>query len=196
MDDGEVPATRVAADRRHAALMSAAQAGDAAAYRTLLRECVGLIRTIARQRGTRPDRIDDVVQETLLSLHRALHTYDPERSFVAWLRAIAQRRAVDVARTVSRHGRREVHSPVAYENYPDPAAPDRAVERVQAGGALRGAIEGLPAGQREAVQRLVIEEHTLSEAAALTGRRTGALKVNLHRALKTLRARLGHGSGE
>jgi RNA polymerase sigma-70 factor (ECF subfamily) len=48
----------------------------------------------------------------------------------------------------------------------------------------------LPASQREAVQHLGIQEQSLAEAAAATGRTTGALKVNLHRALKTLRSQL------
>ena len=39
----------------------------------------------------------------------------------------------------------------------------------------------------EAVEALVLEEQSLAEAAAVTRRSKGALKVNLHRALKTLR---------
>ncbi len=179
------------ADRRRAALMAAGQAGDRAAYETLLRECIGLVQAVAYRQGVPADRVDDVVQETLISVHRARHTYDPQRPFIGWLRAIAQRRAIDVLRSTGRHSRREVHAPLAYEAYPDAAAPDRDLERAQAGVALRPEIESLPAGQREAVQRLILEDRSLAEAAAITGRKTGALKVNLHRALKTLRAKLG-----
>lgn len=179
-----------AADRRRGVLMAAAQAGDTAAYRTLLRECVGLIQAVARRNGVAAGRIDDVVQDTLLSVHRAMQTYDPRRSFTAWLSAIAQRRAIDALRSDNRHWRRELHAPLAYASYPDSAAPDRALEGAQAGGTLKLAIASLPAAQREAVERLMIEERSLAEAAAVTGRGEGALKVNLHRALKTLRAKL------
>jgi DNA-directed RNA polymerase specialized sigma24 family protein len=48
----------------------------------------------------------------------------------------------------------------------------------------------LPAGQREAVQHIALSGLTVSEAALATGRTQGALKVNLHRALKTLRAHM------
>src|SRR6516164_6672016 len=48
------------------------------------------------------DFIDDVVQETLLTVHQARHTYDPNRSFTAWLRTIAQRRAIDGLRRAAR----------------------------------------------------------------------------------------------
>ena len=179
-----------AADRRRGALMAAAQAGDAAAYRMLLRECVGLVHTLARQKGVARGRIDDVVQETLLSVHRAMQTYDPQRSFTAWLNAIGERRAIDALRSDNRRWGRELHAPLAYASYPDTTIPELPMQKAQAGGRLRLAIGRLPAAQREAVERLMIEEKSLSEAAALTGRRVGALKVNLHRALKTLRTAL------
>src|SRR5712691_3126679 len=82
-------------DRRRAVWMVAAQAGDRAAYETLLRDCIPFITRVARGQGIRPDLIDDVVQETLLTVHQARQTYDPNRSFTAWLRTIARRRAID-----------------------------------------------------------------------------------------------------
>jgi DNA-directed RNA polymerase specialized sigma24 family protein len=86
------------ADRQRSALMVAAQVGDRAAYETLLRGCVPLIKGVAYRQGVPPDGIDDVVQETLLTVHRARQTYDPNRPFSAWLRTIAQRRAIDAIR--------------------------------------------------------------------------------------------------
>ena len=61
---------------------------------------------------------------------------------------------------------------------------------------LDAAIAELPERQREAVEHLALAEQSLAEAAAATGRSTGALKVNLHRALKTLRARFGGHGGD
>lgn len=192
MVDAQTPDASRAADRQRGALMLAAQAGDQAAYATLLRDCVLIVRSVARRQGVSPDRVDDVVQETLLSIHKARHTYNADRSFTGWLFAIARRRAVDSLRGTARHRRREVHDAGAYEAFPDAApAADRTVERAQAKETLGAAIQALPAGQREAVERLVLEDRSLAEAAAVTGRQTGALKVNLHRALKALRARLG-----
>jgi DNA-directed RNA polymerase specialized sigma24 family protein len=52
----------------------------------------------------------------------------------------------------------------------------------------------LPVRQREAVQHLVLDERSLDEAAALTQRSKGSIKVNLHRALKALRGRMAAGS--
>jgi RNA polymerase sigma-70 factor (ECF subfamily) len=172
--------------------MAAAQAGDRAAYEALLRDCVGIIESVARRQGVPAGSVDDVVQETLLTVHRARQTYDPARSFTAWLRVIAERRAVDLLRRTGRHAAREVHAPLAYENHADESdAIRRAADGTEATRGLGDAIAGLPARQREAVQHLVLQERSLAETAAVTGRTTGSLKVNLHRALKTLRSRLG-----
>jgi RNA polymerase sigma-70 factor (ECF subfamily) len=102
---------------------------------------------------------------------------------------IGARRAVDLLRRTARHGARELHVPLAYENHPDEVEADRQA-KVEGPPALRDTIAGLPRRQREAVQHLVLEDRSLAEAAVITGRSTGSLKVNLHRALKALRSRL------
>lgn len=175
---------------RLAAGMAAAQQGDGAAYRAVLTESLPLIAAAARAAGARGALVDDVVQETLLTLHNARQTYDPARPFLPWLRAIARRRAIDALR---RQGRRirEVHDPAAIESLPDASgAPGDALEASERGRLVRAAVASLPAGQREAVEHLSLAERSLDEASALTGRSKVALKVNLHRALKALRQRL------
>lgn len=181
-----------AGETRFAELMAAAQDGDGTAYAAVLRACLPLIRSVARGQGVPADRVDDVVQDVLLTIHRGRHTYDPGRPFTPWLRAIAQRRAIDALRGQGRQRAREVHAPGAYESHPDPAASaGHLLEQSDRAGRLRAVVAGLPAGQREAVELLALQERTLDEAATATGRTKGALKVNLHRALKTLRVRLG-----
>lgn len=177
-------------DMRRAAQMAAAQAGDRAAYEALLRDCVPLIKAIAGRQGVPHDRRDDVVQDVLLTIHRARHTYDPSRSFTAWLRVIAERRAIDVLRRARRNGVRELYAPSAFAAYPDEGAdPARGVTQSEASGRVSEALATLPPRQREAVETLVLKEQSLAEAALATRRTKVALKVNLHRALKTLRGK-------
>jgi RNA polymerase sigma factor (sigma-70 family) len=172
------------------AWMAAAQGGDGRAYAALLRDCVPFIAKVARRRGAPPDRVDDVVQEVLLVIHRARHTYDPTRPFLAWLRVIAERRTIDLLRRIGRQGARELHVPLAYENFADQSEDsERGIDRTAALDQMSRAIADLPERQREAMRYLVVEEQSLSDAAAATGRTKGALKVNLHRALKALRGR-------
>jgi len=174
--------------------MAAAQAGDRVAYETLLRDCVPFIVSIVRRQGVPSDRVDDVVQEALLTVHRARATYDPQRSFEAWLRVIVERRAIDLLRQLRRHGTREVHAPLAVECHADEAADTSAgIEYAERVKRIDTALTELPRRQREAVHHLLLDERSLKEAAAITGRSRGSLKVSLHRALNALRARMDHG---
>jgi RNA polymerase sigma factor (sigma-70 family) len=186
--------TRTQSDARRSALMGAAQKGDRVAYEKLLRDCALLSASLARRRGVPPDRVDDVVQEVLLTVHRARATYDPRRSFEAWLRIIVERRAIDVLRQVRRHGQREVHAPLAYERYADEAIDHLVrIEHKDKAKQIGAALTELPPRQREAVQHLMVDDRSLADAAVLTGRSKGSLKVNLHRALNALRLKVDRG---
>jgi RNA polymerase sigma factor (sigma-70 family) len=176
---------------RWSTMMASAQAGDRAAYERLLRECIPVIERVARRQNVQPGAIDDVVQEVLLTVHRVRQTYDPARPFVAWLSTIAKRRAIDMLRHSGRHSRREIHAPVAYEAYSDPDSnPASGSEHDDRTKVLNDAVAGLSSGQRQAVEHLALKEQSPAEASAATGRTEGALRVNLHRALKSLQARL------
>jgi RNA polymerase sigma factor (sigma-70 family) len=179
------------ADQRRSAWMAAAQTGDGEAYQALLRDCIPLIKSVVRRHAVPADHVDDVVQDVLLTIHRVRHTYDPARSFTAWMRVIAERRAVDLLRRTIRHGAREVHAPLAFDNHPDETVdPSQHLDRADASRSVGRALASLPTRQREAVQHLVLEDQSLDEAATLTKRTKGSLKVNLHRALKALRGRM------
>jgi len=62
-------------------LMVAAQAGDRAAYSTVLTEIAPIVRRIVRRRFgfLSGEDIEDAVQEVLLSVHTARATYDGAR---------------------------------------------------------------------------------------------------------------------
>lgn len=178
-------------EARWATWMVAAQAGDSVSYAQLLHECVAFIRFVGAGMAVPPSQLDDLVQNVLLAIHRARHTYDPAQPFTPWLRTITQRRSIDLLRRSARLRHRELSTLDAYDQQPDPA-PSAAQLVVEAdeGFALRRAVALLPAAQRQAVELLGLQELSLEEAAGLTGRTKTALKVNLHRALKALRQRL------
>ena len=134
---------------------------------------------------------EDIVQEILLSLHAARGTYDPSRPFMPWLVAIAHNRMVDNARRTSRRFNSEVLLDALPAHLADDSAGDPGNEYIN-GQALRHAIAGLPNGQRRALELLRMREMSLKEASALSGASIGALKLSVHRAMKTLRAAL-HG---
>ena len=190
--DVEVSRHEEEIDRQRAAWMAAAQVGDRVAYERLLHDCIPFIKRVARGRGVPFDFIDDVVQETLLTVHQARHTYDPNRSFTAWLRTIAQRRAIDGLRRAARTRTREVHAPDTYLNHSDSSGhPEETVSQTDHAKVLNFALSKLSAGQRQAVEHLALQSRSLAQTAAVTGRSTGSLRLDWHRALKTLRAQFG-----
>ena len=53
------------------------------------------------------------------------------------------------------------------------------------------AVGKLSTRQREAVEHLALKSQSFAQAAMATGRSTGSLRLDWHRALKTLRAQFG-----
>jgi RNA polymerase sigma factor (sigma-70 family) len=199
MSTGHAPATRSAAsagrneehDRQLSSLMRKAQDGDKAAYASLLRELLPILKRVIQARvGFLPvmDR-EDLVQDILMSVHAARATYDPARPFKPWLMTIAHNRLVDQARRNSRRAANEI----AVDEYPTDAADtgaSPAADRYGDPEQLRAAIKVLPKGQRSAIELLKLREMSLKEASQATGMSISALKVSVHRAIKTLRTSL------
>ena len=178
-------------DRRLAALMRAAQGGDARSYVRLLEEITPRLRRIVRRNRRFLDaaEIEDLVQDVLLSLHAVRATYDPARPFFPWVSAIVRNRLADGAR---RQMRRSAHE-LQVEELPVTFSDDR--ENMESGKygdpeALHQAIKELPSRQREAIEMLKLRELSLKEAASATGMSIGALKVSVHRAMTALRKTL------
>jgi RNA polymerase sigma-70 factor (ECF subfamily) len=181
------PPTAIEQDRAWALLMVAAQAGDGAAYDRLLRAVTPFVRALARRHCRNPSDLEELVQDTLLTLHRVRHTYDPGRPFSPWLAAIASRRSIDGLRRRLRLSRYEVTDATAHETFVDTAA-NYEVEQLRSVEEVGELLRLLPPRQRQALEALKLRELSLAEASAASGQSVGALKVNAHRALKALRA--------
>lgn len=167
--------------------MAAAQAGDRAAYEQLLRGVTPFIRAVTRRHCRNPADLEELVQDSLLTLHRVRHTYDPARPFSPWLAAIASRRSIDGLRRRLRQARHEVTDASAHETFVDGAA-NYDVEHLRSAEEVAELLRLLPRRQREALEALKLREMSLAEASLASGQSIGALKVNAHRALKALRA--------
>jgi RNA polymerase sigma-70 factor, ECF subfamily len=184
-----MPEARAEQEKSWSDWMLAAQQGDRASYERLLHAIVPFIKTIARRRVHSPEAVEDVVQDTLLTVHRVRHTYDSGRPFAPWLTAIALRRAVDRARRDSRLEAREVLDDELTVTFPDPQT-NREEDQQAEATEVTALLTHLPAGQRRALELLKLQELSLREASAITGQSEGSLKVAVHRALHTLRRHL------
>ena len=169
-------------------LMARAQDGDRGAYRMLLEDLVPYIRSIAGRCFKQPSDVEDAVQDVLMTVHMVRHAYDPNRPFGPWLVAIANRRIIDRLRRDARQRTREIALSAEHETFSGIPANLGQVNFEQA--ALGEAIEQLPPEQRQAIKMLKLNEMSLKEAAAASGRSIVALKVATHRAIKSLRRML------
>ncbi len=178
-------------DRKWTAWMAAAQAGDKATYEKLLNECIPFIERVALRQGVRSSFVDDIVQETLLTIHLMRDTYDPGRPFTIWLKIIAQRRAIDGLRRAGRSSAREIHAPIAYESHPDFGFdPEKTAVEHDRAALLGAAIDTLPARQRDAIEHIALRGHSIASAAQVTGHSMGSIRVNWHRAIKSLQSQI------
>ena len=168
--------------------MRAAQQGDEAAYQALLEELLVVVRRMVRARLADQEAAEDVVQVVLLSIHRARHTYQPERPFGPWLRSIVRNAVIDSLRARGRRVEREVGIE-AIDSLPDPEASALPQERGLSP-ELSRALAELPSKQREAVELIQVEGLSVAEAALRAGVSPGALKVRAHRGYRALRERL------
>lgn len=188
----QVSAGREIEERELSTLMRAAQRGDRAAYAQLVRKIMPLLQRVLRIRHgflQAADR-DDLMQDVLLSLHRAMSTYDSRREFVPWLMAIVRNKVVDRARRFARTTANEILVDEWVEI--DAAEPSTScIEQYGDPDALREAISRLSPRQRKAIELFKLRELTAKEAATLAGSTPGALRVSVHRAIKALRASLG-----
>ncbi len=178
---------RDARETEWASWMAAAQDGDSVCFERLLQSILPGLHGFVRARLGDPSSVEDVVQTVLLSIHRARHTYRPERPFGPWLWAIARNAVIDAQRARSVRRRREV----PLDTVAEAAQPEAsAVEDSSLSPQIDLALSRLPASQREAVELIHLKGLSVAEAAARVGISPGALKVRAHRGYRALREQL------
>ena len=168
--------------------MRRAQAGDQESYAELLALLTTVTRQYTRRKSGAVPWVEDVVQETLISVHKARHTYDASRPFAPWFYAIAAHRVVDVYRRERRVASREQAGDVL----PEPV-PSREIDRegdVDMD-AVRAALAALPPRQREIVEGLKLRDESVRDLATRLGMSESAVKVTAHRAYQALKKLLG-----
>jgi RNA polymerase sigma-70 factor (ECF subfamily) len=161
-----------------------ARRGDEAGFTTLWRT---LHPPLLRYLTVRGDEApEDIASETWLQVVRDLRGFRggvPE--FRAWLFTVARHRAIDQGR--ARASRPVVPMAEPRDGRADaaPSAEQHAVEREATAAALR-LVATLPAEQAEMVMLRVVAGLDVAAVAELVGKKPGAVRVAVHRALKSL----------
>lgn len=153
-------------------------------YRQFLEVLSGRLRLYLRRRlPHRIDDVEDLLQETLLAVHQALHTYEADRPLTAWVLTIARYKLMDFFR---RHARREaLHVPVEDECLVAGVGMDAEDARRD----LMGMLQALPDRHRRPIELVKLHGFSVAEAARCSGLSTSAVKVGIHRGLKMLAVR-------
>ncbi len=159
-------------------------AGDEPAYHAFLQELSAHLRAFLRKRLVRlPDEVEDLVQESLLAVHNQRHTYDAGQPLTAWVHAIAKYKLVDLLR---RRAKRDLLTdPLDDELDFLSSSYNEAAEARRDLGKL---LEQLPDRQRLPIVHMKLEGLSVAETARVTGMSESAVKVGVHRGLKSLAA--------
>jgi RNA polymerase sigma factor (sigma-70 family) len=173
-------------ESRLKALLVGGLDGDQDAYRVFLQALARHLRAFLRRRiPQHRDDVEDLVQEILLAVHNARHTYRPDEPLTAWLHAIARYKLMDFFR--SRARRESLHDPI--DDHADLLA-DTDDEPSQARHDIGKLLAHLPDKQRLPIVHMKLEGLSVTETARITGLSESAVKVGVHRGLKALAARI------
>ena len=155
-------------------------AGEAAAYAELLTLMSRYFRGyFGRRLGAGAAELEDLVQDTLLTIHLKRETYDLNQPFTPWAYMLARYKLLD-------HFRRDrARTMVPLED----AGALFATENAEEGAVRRdlGKLLGaLPPRQSQLLQDVKITGLSMEEAAAKSGMSVSAVKVSVHRGLKIM----------
>ncbi|MFS8147420.1 sigma-70 family RNA polymerase sigma factor [Rhizobium sp. BR 249] len=174
-----------AREEEWAGWMRSAMAGDTQAYHRFLSAVTPHLRAMARRRcdqfGAPASEAEDVVQEVLLAVHLKRGTWDPARPIGPWLSTIVRNKLIDSLRRRGRHIDVPIDDVMATLEAEEQAGN---LDRLDA----EHMLERLRDPQRDIVRSISMEGADIRETAERLKMSEGAVRVALHRALKTLAA--------
>jgi RNA polymerase sigma-70 factor (ECF subfamily) len=138
--------------------------------------------------------VPDLVQETLLRVHRARGTFARGSTLMPWVLTIARRLLIDLLR---RAGREEQSDPALLDELAAQASlgglptGEEIVVAKQMAARLDQAWTRVSEPQRAALRLVRAEGLSVAEAAARLGTTVTGVKLRTHRASRTLQAGLG-----
>ncbi len=182
------PATSQVRDDPMVALARRAASGDLAATRELLEAVTPRVtRVVARVLGARHPDLEDVSQESLIALTRALPAFRGDCAPQGYAARIAVRTAVAARRKSERRQAQRQALSAKPEPAPSVGAEAAAARRLAL---LRALLTELPAGQGETLALRVLAGASIEEIAETTAVPINTVRSRLRLAKRALRIRI------
>jgi len=168
-----------------AVLVSAIRSGDEGAMAQIYERYSPIVYSVALRVLGDTAGAEDILQDVFMQLWRSPEVFDASRgSLPGWLAVITRNRAIDSLR--KRRPETDITEVVVCI---DPDLASRA-ESTRALEKIRGALGGMPAPQRSALEMAFFDGLTHTEIAAKTGEPLGTIKTRIRGGLMILRKAL------
>jgi RNA polymerase sigma-70 factor (ECF subfamily) len=176
--------------------MERVRTGEVRAFEAIFDRHGGAAFSLAYRMCGRRALAEDVVQEAFLSLWRSSAAYDPSRGSVrSWVLRVVHNRAIDAFRRDASKESRDVRDESAAERLASPERIDVEVERRDDARQVRGALEELPADQRQVIELAYFGGFSHSEIAEMLALPPGTVKGRMRLGLTKMRTALGDAAG-
>lgn len=158
--------------------MRAALEGDQEAYRHLLMALRPWLAAYFRKR-IQPQSVEDMVQETLMTLHAKRQTFDPAYPFGPWIAAIARHRWIDHMRKTLRY----IETPLNEDFLADHGSADPLATHD-----ISHLLARISPAQAQVITMVKLQEMSVEEVSRKTGHSQTSVKVMIHRGMKKMMA--------
>jgi RNA polymerase sigma-70 factor, ECF subfamily len=169
-------------DQEWSALMKKAQDGDSAAYEFLLEEVSDFLKMYLKKRIFNKDHIEDLIQEVLLAIHKARHSYERDKPFFPWVHAIIKYKSIDYFKA---------------QKKTEAVSVDDSLIQLESKGSFEQSLENrmelesllsdLPEKYQQLLKTVKLDGYSVKEAAVLLGLSVANVKTSVHRVLKQLK---------
>ena len=167
-------------------LAAQAKAGDRRAFAMLAERHYGAIHRFAWRVTGDAAEAEDVAQETLIKIARAISGFEGRAAFRSWALGITLNCARDAVRARQRRARTLNEAAAAALVEP----PSKAEDDGEAESALWAAVRNLPDGQRDAIMLVHVEGLSHAQAAAALGCAEATVSWRLFAARRRLKSNL------
>lgn len=188
-------------------LLGRVQQNDPRAWQTLVDLYTGYIRALLIRNHCRPDDLDDLMQDVLITLARKIPDFQPHEhkgAFRGWLKAIVRSKAVDAHRRNKGNPSADggTDAQIRMQSISDPVAPDEFLED-DFDPQVQSALRSLYQRAMELVQaesdprtwtiflRVAVENEPAAEVARELGISAASIRMAKSRILRRLREIVG-----